>query len=200
MGTHELITVHRSIIVDYLQNNVEAEDTAVACVYFSYKDRQIQSCVNAMASILQQLVQKTFSIPESLGTLFENHMSSRTRPSLKEILHLLHLASQDYRRMFVVVDALDECGEDDLTREIFCREIRRIQPSVRLVITSRNATTVAHGFDDATLLKIYASKEDIGDYCASRIQKETRLAPYVTVDSELRDDIISTIVQNAQGM
>ncbi|KAI3320964.1 hypothetical protein HD806DRAFT_537622 [Xylariaceae sp. AK1471] len=58
---------------------------------------------------------------------FNRHDANRTRPSLDEILTALQSVAALYSRVFIVVDALDECQVSDGCRMIFLSKIFSLQ-------------------------------------------------------------------------
>ena len=107
-------------------------------------------------------------------------------------------------KVFVIIDALDECQETDGTRKSLLSEIKklRLEPNLHLLITARPHvdTTITYYFHDRVSLEIRASDEDIKNYLQDRIEEENKLKSHVNKDRNLQETIISTIVDKAKGM
>ncbi len=99
-----------------------------------------------------------------------------------------------------MIDALDECSEESRIRENFLAEVRKLLPTIRLLVISRYIPDLEHRFEDAARLEIYASDGDIIRYLESRIEREYPLAGFVRTDPTLRTDILTIIVRKAHGM
>jgi hypothetical protein len=97
-----------------------------------------------------------------------------------------------------VIDALDECSEEEKIREQLMTEVRKLLPSVSLLVTSRDIPDMKPKFTGAARLEIRASDGDIRQYLESRIT--TELAEFLERDKTLQSNILTTIVEKAQGM
>jgi hypothetical protein len=174
-------------------------NVGVAYIYCDYKG-QDQTALNLVASLLRQLVQRRSVIPEELMAVYEKHKSKHTHPSLAEYSSLLQLVLRGFSQVFIVIDALDEYTEDDGTRDSFLTEIRKLQPDIHLLVTSRWVPNIEHEFEESSRLEIRASDEDVKIYLEARVVKAARLQRLVKEDPKLHDEIIETIAKNSQGM
>jgi hypothetical protein len=76
-----------------------------------------------LASLARQMFQEQH-VPEAIEAIYLKHRDRGTRPSVDEMKDLLRLLVQDYARVFIVVDVLDECenkagSRDQLLNELF---------------------------------------------------------------------------------
>jgi NACHT domain len=190
----------RSMVVDYLERSFEREDVAIAYIYCSYKEQENQTATNLISSLVRQLVQRSPVISDELMSLYNCHIKKQTRPTLNEWSTLLRSMLSRPSKVFIVVDALDECTESNGTRNSFLAEIKKLQPSIHLLVTSRHISTIEHEFKDVACVEIRASDTDVRRYVDSRIRVETRLARLIKANPTLQENISSTIVKKAQGM
>lgn len=191
----------RSFIIDHLKQLFSEDDVVVAFIYCNYNEREEQTLVNLLGSLLQQFVQQRSTIPTDLQKVYESHERKKTRPSVAEYSRLLESQLSSFSEAFLVIDALDEYLDNDRTRDALLAEIRKLQPRLRLLVTSRpNVKNLALNFDNVTQLEIRASDSDIKRYLESEIYKKERLRSHVTANPTLKDIIINTIVQKAEGM
>jgi hypothetical protein len=98
------------------------------------------------------------------------------------------------------IDALDECPENNGTRESFLAEIRKLQTNIHLLITSRHISTIEREFEKVAQVGIQASGEDIRRYLEGWIESGGRLVCLIKVDLALQATIVNIIVENAKGM
>jgi hypothetical protein len=102
--------------------------------------------------------------------------------------------------VFIVVDALDECGELNNERECLLLELQKLT-SAHLFITSRpNITNIREYFSDLSKLEILAPDQDVELFVDGQIARRNRLKRFVQEDAALRDDIVNGIIKNARGM
>jgi hypothetical protein len=192
----DLLTAgHRSIVVDNLRQR--GLDVGVAVMYCNYKEKDAQTLENLMASLWRQLVLgRSMSIEAK--DLYKKHDERRTRPSVGEIMKVLRSEIGGYpkSKVFIVVDALDECRED--VRQGLVTQLEALRPSVQLMVTSR--PHIPSEFSSAEL-EVRATDDDLRDYVDARIRDRDRLlAKHLEGREELRNDIRKRVVENADGM
>ncbi|KAH0536690.1 hypothetical protein FGG08_006456 [Glutinoglossum americanum] len=193
-------TILVSIVVDYLERSFEKENVAIAYIYCSYKEQEDQTVVNLIASLLQQLVQRNPIISDEVMSLHRSHIRKRTRPKLDEYSSLLQSEVCRFSKVFIVIDALDECPESKRTRDNFLVEVRKLQPRIHLLVTSRHVSTIEREFEKSARVEIRASDEDVKRYLEGRVKTEGRLVRHVKADPALQDTIVNTIAEKAKGI
>jgi len=102
-----------------------------------------------------------------------------------------------FSKVFVVVDALDECS--DSTREELLPALRSLA-GTNLLVTSRDIASIARDFQEDKQLNIRAREEDIRNYIEGRIPRLRFLKIHVDKDAALKEDIVKAIVESADGM
>ena len=187
----------RSVIISHLEQEFNQKDVAVAYVYCTYTEKD-QSAVNLVASLLQQLIKQQSAISDSIIALYNHHYNRKTRPSLAEYSRSLQSEIDYFSKVFIIVDALDECSEG--TRKHFLAEVQKLLPNIRLLVTSRHIRDIENEFKEAAWLEIRASGEDIKSYLEACIEGQFPLARYAKEKRTLRDDILNTVVEKANGM
>jgi hypothetical protein len=160
----------------------------------------MQTPVNLVASLLRNLILKEPVIPEELKTLYENHLRKETRPSLSDCSKLLQVVVGHFSKVFIVIDALDECTTTGGAKDDLLAEIQKLQPQTCLLVTSRDLPNIEHGLHGAYCLKLQASDTDIKNYIKEHISSSSDLMIFTKRDPKLYDDIITTIVTKSQGM
>ncbi|KAL9118356.1 MAG: hypothetical protein Q9187_005101 [Circinaria calcarea] len=193
-------TIIASIVIDDLWSKFQAEsDVAIAFLFCNYKRQQEQKFEHLMSSLLAQLVKGRSNLPESIRNLHQRHVDRGTRPSIEEIITLFHSVSRSYSKIFIVVDALDECSKIDNTRKRLLEELFTLQSHTKagFFATSRENPEIATLFQGAILKEIRASDEDVRRYLASRIAE---LPKCVLRDQALQDNIQTEIAKAVDGM
>jgi Cdc6-like AAA superfamily ATPase len=103
-------TILTSIVIEYMQTQLHRDQkVGIAYIYCNFQSQDAQKAVDLLASLLKQLSQGMASLPEYVTDLYNKHKDKRTRPSLNEILRTLQDVSTLYSKVFIIVDALDEC-------------------------------------------------------------------------------------------
>jgi hypothetical protein len=183
----------RSIVVNHLQTSFKDGNVVVACIYCNYKEHTLQTATNLIASLLKQLVEDCRSISENVKSFYNQHRNQSTYPTLDEFITALGTEIKAYTKVFIVVDALDECSESNGSRVKLLRALRSLTGPVNLMVTSRDLPSIEQHFREALRLHIRATDEDVTKFIQSQ------LADYPNL-FHLRDIIITKIVENVKGM
>lgn len=192
-------TMIAAITVDYLHSTVHNADVGVAYLYCNYKRQADQTTSNLIAAMLKQLVQDRPLITQPISSLYDRHQTRRTRPSLEELLSALRNVLGKYLKVYIVIDALDECPELGGTRRQLleiCRDLQR-QSDVRLMATSRHIPDIVEEFKDTARVEVRASNSDVKRYVAGKLD---RLARCVQRDIHLQELVQNKIVEAVDGM
>ena len=110
-----------AITIDHLSTTTEGDTIGIAYIFCNYKAQADQTTANLLAAILKQLMQARPSIAEPVSRLYEHHYSRKTKPSLDEIFTALQIVVKNITRVYVVVDALDECSDRDAQTALAAR-------------------------------------------------------------------------------
>src|ERR1700722_14718144 len=196
VGSWLIVGIHsRSIVVNHLQTlSEENESVATTCIYCNYKEQAEQTVPNLVASLLRQIVQGRRAISDDVKSLFERHHRQSTRPTLDQLTDVLILEIRMRSKVFIVVDALDECREDDATRALLLQVLRSFPLQVNLMVTSRDLPSIGRDFEGAKRLHIRAKDDDMRIYIEGRIALGPRHLKH------LQEAIANKIVENARGM
>jgi hypothetical protein len=193
-------TIMTSIVVGHLntkfQNNTSI---GIAYLYCNFKRQQEQKPADLLSSLLKQLVQEQPSVPESVKGLYQRHKDKGSRPSLEEILKLLHSIATDYSRVFILIDALDECQISNTVRRKFTSEIFNLQnkSGINIFATSRFIPEIMKEFEGSISLEIRARYEDVQRYLDAHMFE---LPLCVSRSRTLQDTIKAEIIKAVDGM
>lgn len=105
-----------------------------------------------------------------------------------------------FDRVFIIIDALDECPEGVKARKAFLDELQFQQPTVNLLVTSRLIESIRDDIEADATLEISATNNDIERYLEGRIKNDRRLSRHVSADPALQELIIKSITKNVNGM
>jgi hypothetical protein len=120
-------------------------DIGIAYIYCNFRQKDKQKAQDLLASLLKQLSHRS-SLPDSVKSLYDKHRDKRTRPSIDEVSRALQSVAAIYSRVFIIVDALDECQASDGCRARFLTEIFSLQTKTgaNLFTTSRCLNAACH--------------------------------------------------------
>jgi hypothetical protein len=193
-------TIITSIVVQFLWTKFQNDASiGIAYVYCSFRRQQEQKPIDLLASLLKQLVQEQPSVPKSLNSLYEYYKNRRTRPSFDEVSKVLRSVVADYFRVFIIVDALDECQISDGGCMRLLSEIFNLQAKTRasLFATSRFIPEIMREFEGSVSLEIRATNEDVQRYLDGHM---SQLPSFVLRSPELQGEIKTEIEKAVDGM
>ncbi|KFY47129.1 hypothetical protein V494_00150 [Pseudogymnoascus sp. VKM F-4513 (FW-928)] len=190
-------TILSSIVVDYLYANFQKDtNTGIAYLYCNFRRQDEQNAEGLLASLLKQLAQGLYPLPESVKSLYDNHKEKRTRPTFNEISSTLQSVAALYSRSFIVVDALDECQTSGGCRTKLLTEIFALQAKsgANIFATSRFIPEVDVSFKTSMRLEIRASDHDVQRYLDGHMSElSTCVLRSLVLQSEIKAEIIKAV-------
>ena len=169
----------------------------IAYIYCNFRRQHEQKAEDLLASLLKQLIQSRPVLPDSVEYLYDKHKDKRL--SLDEISKALQSVAAIYSKVFIIVDALDECQDSNGCRARFLSEIFNLQDKCKasLFVTSRFIPEITARFNKSISLEIRASKEDVRRYLDEYM---FQLPGFVIRSLELQEEIKTKIVWSVDGM
>lgn len=194
----------KTMISSIVANHLETEfpnraNIGIAYLYCNYGQQQQQKTGDLLSNILKQLAQGQPSIPADVKKLYRQHVDKQTRPSFDDIIKVLHSTIGLYFRVFIVVDALDECQVSHEDCKKFLSEIFNLQAKaeVNIFATSRFVPEITKEFTGSVSLEIRASEEDVQRYLEGHMSQLPRC---VSSDHDLQKEITVGIINAVDGM
>ena len=209
--TYNKLIPCRSIVIEHLQT-VFSKDVSVSYIYCDYKDRKNQTTVKLISSLVKQIVLQQKDMSQEVKSLYKTYKDSDSPRSLEDLSKLLSSLSNQFRRSFILVDALDEhlINNDEENPEQFTLlnfflnlyQQRNSSRGYMLFFTSRENGLIKERLAGCARLDIYAIEDDIESYLRSRISDPAkfRFAKKVHDDANLGNLIVSSLVEKARGM
>jgi hypothetical protein len=196
----KLITsISSSVVVDYLRKRFHGQTVRIGCIFCNHKEQQDQTASYLISSLLKQFIEEQEDFPAEVTALYETHKKYQTRPSFSECSTLLQSVGTAFSKVFIVIDALDECTERDNTRRSIIDAIRSLKEA-HIMVTSRTLPQIELICKEWPQVEITAKDQDILQYLEAHIEDEGELVNVVQEDPEIRKLVITTIAQKSQGM
>jgi len=147
---------------------------------------------------LQQLITIRGSAGDELIEMYEEESKRRGRPTFDEWVKKLNAEARRHRKIYVVLDALDEAEEEAL-EEIL--EVLAAVPNCSRIMTSRpfviERYTEIYNIPPDRKLEIQAQPEDLRTYIVGRLNESRRR---VSHDPALQELVVGKVIDRAQGM
>ncbi|KAH8127183.1 hypothetical protein FP744_10007490 [Trichoderma asperellum] len=189
-----------AVIDDLLYTRYKDDDSVgIAYLYCDFRRHYEQKIQDLVESLLKQLVQKQATIPDCVKALYDECSRGLRRPSLDELSETLRCVSSLYSKVFILIDALDECQDTNGCRKSFLSRIFKLQTeaNVNIFATSRFIHDIVDAFNQSICFEISAKDEDVQVYMDSHM---TRLPSFVLRSPDLQNEIKSKICQLSNGM
>lgn len=193
-------TILTSVVVKELNTRFENNKSiGVAYLYCDFRRQDEQKAEDLLASLLKQLTQSHSSIPATVESFYNEYKNKRTQLSLDKISEALQSVAALYSRVFIIIDALDECQESNGCRMKFLSEIFKLQAKCQtsLFATSRSILDINKRFEGSMKLEIQASNQDIQTYLNGNKSQLPRCA---LQNLELQEEIKTEIIKAVDGM
>ena len=186
-----------SIVIDYLHVEFHTEHIGIAYIYFDYKSAHQSTSPNVLSSLLVQLLaDPRRTIPSSLEDLYRSCATKNSRPDSSQLVEIFKTVSEQFKSLFLVFDAFDECDKDE--RPLIVDMIRELatMPNAKLLVTGRPHQDFLEvsRFDSARTLEIKAHEEDINLYLSKELDKVRNV-----LSERIREKISESLQKEVDG-
>ncbi|EPS44850.1 hypothetical protein H072_1186 [Dactylellina haptotyla CBS 200.50] len=189
-----------TVVENLLALSQNDANIGVAFIYFNFKRQLEQSVEELLSSLLKQFSRNQSEMPDIVQKLYSTHRVG-TRPPIGTLFKTLVSVAKAYSKVFVVVDAIDECGVSEGCRHRFLDQLFDFQAEAKanLFVTSRFIPEITERFQtEGTLsLEIRARKEDVQRYLETRL---LTIDGIVKNHADLRREVVAKIIADIDGM
>jgi len=122
-------TILASIInADLWQRYHDDAEIGLAYLFCNFKRRDEQTLDGFLLQLLRQLVEQQPTLPKQAQELYEQHQKTASNRTIA-IAEILQAVAAEYKRIFIVLDALDECSTADDCRTELLSHIAKLRRS-----------------------------------------------------------------------
>ncbi|TDZ24444.1 Vegetative incompatibility protein HET-E-1 [Colletotrichum orbiculare MAFF 240422] len=195
-----------SVIEECLRRREVYKDTAVAYVFCTYRDASTYELSAILSSLCAQLALHNEQALEVLSNYHEELKKgscSASQPSTDGLVRVVHEMSSFFSSVYLVIDGLDECGDHLATnvRSLTGISLSQREKLINLAILSRDELIIRQSLEPMFHhIEIAAQPEDIQLYVASQLEERIKTMNLKFRNLELKDQIMTELVDGAQGM
>ena len=132
-------------------------------------------------------------MPPQLETLYDECIRSYTRPDISILRQLFVESSQELQSVYVIFDALDESGKQQLDDILsFVKLLQESRANVLLTMRE-HLRYIIKIFKDPVILPISAEEHDVRNYLQIELGKESMVP-------SIQKKILETLTAHAKGM
>jgi hypothetical protein len=192
-------TILASFIIQNVQRFTEASnlDDIGWAYYYCYFGRNQDESYPFLRWIISQLCRQLKYIPEELRRL----SNLGTEPGYNDLLELLFTMVGRFRRVYIVIDALDESQDRKFLLDLLIKIARDDAfEKVRLLAMSRKELDIQQAFEGictSISLSNPLVDEDIRVYIENQLQTDRKLSRW---PESLKRDIRDGLIKGAKGM
>ncbi|WQF88297.1 Putative P-loop containing nucleoside triphosphate hydrolase [Colletotrichum destructivum] len=175
-------------------------------VYFNHRQHQDHCLTRLLCTLILQLLHGTKHVSTKIQEAHSAWKSNQQMPCERDYLKMLKSQAKSFKRIFFVVDALDECLDDTEANTLnsFLEACQELPDNFRLLFTSRPVPKLSALIKPGCELPITANDDEINSYLRKFIESRPQLNGIVEkgckTDPLFRDKTLETIVQKSQGM
>lgn len=190
-----------TIINEVLQKTSSSDDVRVAYFFFDFNDPAKQTVDGMIRSLVFQLSLSADDAPEPLAELYHRHHREKECPTLPTILEwvsVLLRILETRKSLFIVIDALDECEEDEQLIASIADIVARSPRSIRWLFTCQIPDAILR-YTSFTVVHIATSAvdSDIITYLHAILRNDPTLRSYSATAKAMIEHAIQS---KAQGM
>jgi len=181
-----------------------SNSTGISFVYCNFEDNLEASTY--VKVIIKQLCRRMDELPIELEKLYDDHYRNASNPGYTELRDTLMRVSGYFGKVFLVLDALDECTEDQ-RNELF--EVLRgtaiydntAHGNLKIFVTSRKEQDIQRAFKCFPVVEIEAKKvnDDIESYVTAQLDQHRQDGTLEITDS-LKSRVVTALINQAGGM
>ena len=175
--------------------------SAVAYFYFDFNDAQKQQSDNLIRSLITQLSFQSPSCPDALAALYSQNENGQRQPTTEGLMITLKSILRGFRHAYVIVDALDECGDWEQLRALIEDITEWKLGTLHVLTTSRKEQDIGDCLGPRVSAQINLHSAlvnvDIQTHLCERLRNDTKLKKWPT---KVHKQIEVALMEKADGM
>lgn len=178
--------------------------TAVCFAFCDYKNPD--SCLpeNILAALAVQLGlqgEEAFDLLEEYFDMLHPDDKLPTQPRLDDLVELVGCISEIYKKVFIVVDGIDECGDQVARMTRSLRAVVEGSETISSALFSRKEEEIREQLsEEFEHIEVSAHVKDLKDYTLAEVSRRKVLKNIERTNPDLYKDILHALVHGAQGM
>jgi Cdc6-like AAA superfamily ATPase len=175
---------------------------ALAYFYCDYKDTETHSPILILGSLAKQIAVQHEGCFKRIGELYKCHFHQTPRGGKIEdsLCTLIGDLSRIFSSVMIIVDGLDEVAVDRSGVTHLLQSLNTPSNNIKTLFASRKEVDLEHPLQDYRQLSISAMSSDLRLYVASEIAKRTNDKRLRIRSPDLKEHIMRTLVEKADGM
>ncbi|KAJ7286594.1 ankyrin repeat-containing domain protein [Mycena rebaudengoi] len=178
--------------------------TAVGYFYFDFRDDKKQLVDTMLRSVVFQLSGQSLDPYAALNSQYARLSQGQTLPTTQDLLGILNQLRSEFRRTYIVLDALDEGRDTDLQDlvELLSKLRTRTERSLHLLFTSQPREIFTAGFKgvERIVLEPETTQKDIKHFVSDEVRSGLQRLKHWGGWKPRAEEIIAKVVEKSNGM
>lgn len=198
------IILIRSLIVDGHLDKLDPGTENALYFYCDYANPPTLQPVHIYRALLRQLFVKGLMTEAVVKSVVETLRVNINGLDEQKLTRLICDAVQGCPSLHVILDGLDECERDvqQAVTSTFCRLLAFEHSLIKILVTCRDEGHLLTKLSEFGRLQVsrHASAADMQSYISHSVTSDISLGNLTIRNSALKEEIISKLVEKAQGM
>lgn len=153
-----------------------------------------------ICSLLGQLSNKLAEVPKEICALWEIYKDKTTRPSPEDLLSIFKIVIREYfDKVYIALDALDECSERHLLLPILIQLIDSKCASI--FFTSRREDDIEKSFSKNNIYAAAIESANVALDVELFVSRQIKsMESFRDLNADLQNEIVERLVSGAKGM
>ncbi|KAK0450536.1 uncharacterized protein EV420DRAFT_1705069 [Desarmillaria tabescens] len=200
-------TILASFVIDHLREKVTSGEEIVLFAFADFQDVRSTDVVVLLRTLLARILEcyKPENFVKDFGELEMSMHQHHTDPpkSVSYLIQLLRKVSAPWKRVFIVLDALDECAPENRREYIAAiRELASARSNFSIFVTSRGEQDILDVLSHVPTISLRDETQRVQDDIQRFIEDRmnTSYLPLARVREPVRTRITSTLLEKSKGM
>lgn len=195
-----------------------SDDVATVFFFCDYKNRVTQTPENILSAISSQLAiqnEEACVLLEKYWAKLHPERALQRSASVPELQSLLKDMMKSFQQVHLIVDGLDECGDDTEDVVDALLDIVNNSDNISTAFLSRDEDNIKERLmnirnedvmmeddveDDFDRIEIAAHTHDVTEFVMAEIEKRIACRRMYIQDLDLKDEIVEQLISRAKGM
>lgn len=189
---------------DIIRKNITRQEVAITYYYCDFSDPKSLEARGVLGTLLRQLLNEIM-ISEDLKKQLDQFYRPDIRiASTDELVAILFAVIEQFSKVYIFIDGLDECGKED--RNTISSTVKQLAGSdssiVKIVVTSQETAEISKFLGGFPYIQISEenNSSDIVSFIEETVTAHMRSGVLAVNDFSLKTDIMSALIDGAQGM
>lgn len=198
------ITIQPWTSYNIISEGITHQELVFTYYYCDSSDPRSLEARNIIGTLVKELVEQI-----AITDILKQELISLNKPGIRvaesdELLPILLAVLKHFSKAYIFLDGLDECRKEERVTilSMLNRVIRSDGPVVKIFVTSQQEVDIAVSLKEFSRLEVSAHKisSDIGSYIKGAVRSSIESGDLLVQTACLESDIISALVDGAQGM